>query len=431
MKITVVGLGYVGTVSLACLASHGHEVWGVDINPQKLESLNAGIAPIVEPDLQEALNAGRQKGGIHVSRDVRGALAESDLCFVSVATPSLRNGQINPGHLLQACRQIAQALRELGRCQIVAIRSSVLPAVLADVHALFAREAPGLVQLCVNPEFLREGSAIADFENPPFTVIGTQSAEVVEVLKSAYRDIAAPVYVLSPAEATLVKYASNAFHALKVTFANEIAALCGQMGLDGEAVMDVFCRDTKLNISRRYLRPGFAFGGSCLPKDVRALQYAGRLYDVDLPLMRSILESNAAIIRNTVQVILESGARRVTLVGLSFKKNTDDLRESPFVELAEQLIGKGVELRIYDPNVNIARLTGGNRDFINTAIPHLARLLTVSVEDAMESAELVIVGHRYSEWLKVLDQVRPDSPYSLIDLTGQMRLIAGAAFQPA
>ena len=419
MNITVVGLGYVGTVSLASLASRGHRVWGVDINPQKLDSLSRGISPIVEPGLQQMLASANEKGLLRVGDDVAAALRDSDVCFVSVATPSQRNGHIDSRHLVQACGQIAQAARSLGRKKIVAIRSSILPTVLADVEELFDREAPGLVDLCVNPEFLREGTAIADFENPPFTLIGTESQHAEAVLRIIYMDIEAPVYVLPAAEATLVKYASNAYHALKATFANEIGRVCSHMGIDGEAVMRVFCEDTKLNISSNYLRPGFAFGGSCLPKDVRAIQYAGRLCDIELPLMSGILESNAFVVRSALQAVLDSRARRVGLIGLSFKKNTDDLRESPYVELAEQLIGKGIELRIYDPNVSIARLTGANKDYIQGTIPHLSRLLVSSIEEASSAIDLLILCHRYAE----VDQFdAQDLPYAVLDLTGQMKM---------
>jgi len=419
MNITVVGLGYVGTVSLVSLASRGHRVWGVDINPQKLESLRQGIAPIVEPGLQQMLSQANEKGLVCVGDDVEAALRESDVCFVSVATPSQRNGHIDSRHLLNACGQIAQAMHSLGRRQIVAIRSSILPTVLADVEELFELNAPGLVDLCVNPEFLREGTAIADFEGPPFTLIGTASPGAEAALRSIYSDIEAPVYVLPAAEATLVKYASNAYHALKATFANEIGRVCSHMGIDGDAVMQVFCKDTKLNISANYLRPGFAFGGSCLPKDVRALQYAGRLCDIELPLMSGILDSNAFVVRSALQAVLDSRARRVALIGLSFKRNTDDLRESPYVELAEQLIGKGIELRIYDPNVSIARLTGANKEYINGSIPHLSRLLVSSIEEATSSIDLLILAHRYAD-VEQLDE--PDLPYAVLDLTGQMKM---------
>jgi len=419
MNITVVGLGYVGTVSLVSLASRGHRVWGVDINPQKLESLRQGIAPIVEPGLQQMLSQANEKGLVCVGDDVEAALRESDVCFVSVATPSQRNGHIDSRHLLNACGQIAQAMHSLGRRQIVAIRSSILPTVLADVEELFELNAPGLVDLCVNPEFLREGTAIADFEGPPFTLIGTASPGAEAALRSIYSEIEAPVYVLPAAEATLVKYASNAYHALKATFANEIGRVCSHMGIDGDAVMQVFCKDTKLNISANYLRPGFAFGGSCLPKDVRALQYAGRLCDIELPLMSGILDSNAFVVRSALQAVLDSRARRVALIGLSFKRNTDDLRESPYVELAEQLIGKGIELRIYDPNVSIARLTGANKEYINGSIPHLSRLLVSSIEEATSSIDLLILAHRYAD-VEQLDE--PDLPYAVLDLTGQMKM---------
>lgn len=424
MKITVVGLGYVGTVSLACLGSRGHSVWGVDINQEKVNSLNRGLAPIIEPRLQETLTAAMAKGEIRVGTDIVEALGESEICFVSVATPSQKNGHIDSRHLLQACQQIAAALNSSRKKQIVAIRSSVLPTVLADVGVLFEREAPGLVDLCVNPEFLREGSAIADFEDPPFTIIGTDSPVAEAALRRLYSDLSAPVHVLPAREATLVKYASNAFHAMKVTFANEIGKVCQHMGISGEAVMEVFCKDTKLNISPSYLRPGFAFGGSCLPKDVRAIQYAARLCDTDLPLMRGVLESNTLVIKEVVQTVLESGVRRVALLGLSFKKHTDDLRESPFVEAAEQLIGKGIDLCIYDPNVSIARLTGANKEYINRTIPHLARLLVASMDEAVASADLVIVGHNYPG----IEAVRAnDAAYHLLDLTGQIQFVARAA----
>lgn len=419
MNITVVGLGYVGTVSMVSLASRGNRVWGVDINPQKLENLRQGISPIVEPGLQEALSAASEKGLLTVGDNIGAALRESDVCFVSVATPSQRNGHIDSRHLLQACSQIAQALKSLSRRQIVAIRSSILPSVLADAGELFEREAPGLVDLCVNPEFLREGTAIADFENPPFTLLGTESAQAEAALRAIYSEIDAPVYVLPAAEATLVKYASNAFHALKATFANEIGRVCSNMGIDGAAVMQVFCKDSKLNISSNYLRPGFAFGGSCLPKDVRALQYAGRLCDIELPLMKGILDSNAYVVRSAVQTVLDSRAGRVALIGLSFKKNTDDLRESPYVELAEQLIGKGIELRIYDPNVSIARLTGANREYIQNSIPHLSRLLVNTVDEAVSEVDLAILCHRYAEASQFQGS---DLPFAVLDLTGQMQM---------
>jgi GDP-mannose 6-dehydrogenase len=303
-------------------------------------------------------------------------------------------GRIDPAHLFRACEQVATALCELKKRQIVVIRSSILPSIFDRCLGIFGSAAPGLVELCVNPEFLREGSAIHDFEEPPFTVLGTESVAVRETLRSVYSELSAPIFLLKPKEALMLKYASNTFHALKVAFANEIAALCQQAEVDAEAVMKVFCSDTQLNISERYLMPGFAFGGSCLPKDVRAILYAGKECDLQLPLIAAILASNEQVIERALSKIRATGARRVGLIGLCFKSNTDDLRESPFVELAERLLGKGYELSIYDPNVIVARLTGANKEYINRVIPHLSRLLVSSL-DELSNAELLLVGHRF------------------------------------
>lgn len=420
MKISIVGLGYVGVVSAACLASRGHEIWGVDINPLKVDGLTAGKSPIIEPGLEEKVSAAVAAGRLRATSKIDEALRETTLCLVSVATPSSKNGQINATHLLGACKQIAASLQALKRKQIVVIRSSILPSVFDEALAVFASEAPGLVDLCVNPEFLREGTAIADYDHPPFTLIGAEIPAVEDTLRQLYADIDAPVFVLGPKEATLVKYASNAFHALKVAFANEIAVVCEGSGVDAEAVMNVFCKDTKLNISSHYLRPGFAFGGSCLPKDVRALLYAARSSDADLPLMRGILESNTHVIDGVLQAVLDTGCRRVGMVGLSFKKNTDDLRESPFVELAERLIGKGLELRIYDPNVAVAKLIGANRDYIERNIPHLSRLLVNSLAEVAESSELVVIGHNFSGIELIWQESRR---YHIFDLTRRPALL--------
>ena len=396
MEIAVVGLGYVGTVSAACFAAAGHTVWGVDINEDKVRMINEGATPIVEPKLGDKILQAHMRGNLRATCDLRQALASVDLCFVSVATPSFPNGDIDTRHLFRACEQIAQVVAELApvRPLPVIIRSSVLPSVLDECNRRFSAMAPGFVSLCVNPEFLREGAAIDDFEQPPFTLIGVHDKSVEELLRSVYQCISAPVIVLAAKDALLVKYASNAFHALKTTFANEIGALCSAAGIDAQAVMSVFCQDTKLNISGRYLRPGFAFGGSCLPKDLRAILYAARNYDLELPLMRSVLPSNEAVIQRALSKILDTPARRIGLIGLAFKSNTDDLRESPLVELAERLMGKGRHLRIFDPNVSLARVTGANKQFIIHAIPHLSTLLVSSLQE-LADCELLVVGHAY------------------------------------
>jgi GDP-mannose 6-dehydrogenase len=426
MNITVIGLGYVGTVSAACLACKGHRVWGVDINPEKVRIINEGRSPIVESGLEAKVAQARTSGRLLATCDATEALRHTEICFVAVATPSRPNGQIDPAHLFRACEQIAQALVSLDRRQTVVIRSSVLPSVLQACGEIFSVKAPGRVALCANPEFLREGTAIRDFEDPPFTLLGVDDPDAELTLSSLYSDLEAPLFVLPPREALLVKYASNAFHALKVVFANEIGALCRETGIDAEAVMSVFCKDTKLNISPRYLMPGFAFGGSCLPKDVRALVYAAKQVDLELPTLNSLIASNNAVIDRAVRQTCAIGKRRLGLIGLSFKSNTDDLRESPFVDLAERLLGKGYELRIYDPNVNLARLTGSNKEYINRVIPHLSRLLVESLEELKE-CELVLVGHRYEG----IDKFLSDSRISIVELSDQipymqtMEVVAG------
>jgi len=411
MNISIVGLGYVGAVSSACLADMGHRVWGVDINADKVRIINEGRSPIVESGLADKIAHGRQTGCLCATVDIEEALRQTELCFVAVATPSRANGQIDPAHLLRACNQIAMALSKLGRKQTVVIRSSVLPSIFDECRKTFDSVAPGLVELCANPEFLREGTAIADFEQPPFTILGTDTAAAENTLRALYSDQAAPIFVLPAREALMVKYASNAYHALKVAFANEIATVCQQADVDAEAVMKVFCNDTKLNVSRRYLMPGFAFGGSCLPKDVRAILHTGKEHDLQLPLMAAILSSNEQVIERAFQKVRATGKRRVGLIGLSFKSNTDDLRESPFVELAERLLGKGYELRIYDPNVIAARLTGANKEYIDKVIPHLSRLLVRSL-DELTDAELLIVGHHFDGVSGLLENTRA----SVIDL---------------
>jgi len=405
MNISIVGLGYVGAVSAACLGDAGHRVWGVDINADKVRIINDGRSPIVENGLADKIARGRSNGVLCATTEIEQALRETELCFVAVATPSRANGQIDPAHLFRACTQIAAALSKFRRKQTVVIRSSVLPSVFDECLRIFDSKAPGLVELCGNPEFLREGTAIRDFQEPPFTILGTNTAAAEETLRSLYSDQTAPIFVLEPREALMVKYASNAFHALKVAFSNEIAALCQQTGVNAEAVMNVFCNDNKLNISRRYLMPGFAFGGSCLPKDVRAILHTGKECDLQLPLIAATLLSNECVIERAFEKVRATGKRRIGMIGLSFKSNTDDLRESPFVELAERLLGKGYELRIYDPNVIAARLTGANKEYIDSVIPHLSRLLVRSL-DELSDAELLIVGHHFDGVSELLENTR-------------------------
>jgi GDP-mannose 6-dehydrogenase len=417
MNICIVGLGYVGTVSAACLAVQDHRVWGVDINPEKVRIINLGRSPIVEDGLGDKIAKARRSRRLCATENIEEALRETELCFVAVATPSRPNGEVDPAHLLRACEQISDALVKVDGRQIVVVRSSILPSVLQRCEEIFTTIAPGRVELCVNPEFLREGTAIRDFEEPSFTLLGVEDPSVELTLRSLYNYLAAPVYVLPPKEALLVKYASNAFHALKVAFANEIGALCKQQGIDAHAVMSVFCKEKKLNISARYLNPGFAFGGSCLPKDVRAILHAAKQCDVELPVIQAMLVSNEKVVERAVHQVVARGVRSVGLIGLGFKANTDDLRESPFVEIAERLLGKGYDLKIYDPNVSLARLTGSNKEFIESTIPHIARLLVSSL-DELASCKLIVVGHHYSN----VDAFLSDIEAEVIDFAGQDRM---------
>jgi GDP-mannose 6-dehydrogenase len=297
------------------------------------------------------------------------------------------------------------------------VRSSILPSVLECCEDIFTAIAPGRVELCVNPEFLREGTAIRDFEEPSFTVLGVEDSSVELTLRSLYKDLVAPIYVLPRKEALLVKYASNAFHALKIAFANEIGALCQEQDIDARAVMSVFSKDKKLNISAQYLMPGFAFGGSCLPKDVRALQYAAKQLDIELPVIQALLVSNEKVVDRAVRQVIDKGICPVGLIGLSFKPNTDDLRESPFIAIAERLLGKGYELKIYDPNVSLARLTGSNKEYIESVIPHIARLLAHSL-DELKGCRLILVGHHYPN----VDAFLRDIDTDVIDLANQLRI---------
>lgn len=399
MNIAIFGLGYVGSVSTACLAAAGHHVTGVDVDPHKLSLLRSGRAPVTEPGLDELLGRMIASGRVRVTDDADAAVASADLSLVCVATPSRRNGSLDTTYLERVIAEIGAALAGDSRYHVVAVRSTVLPGVVEGQLLPILERASGRrvgidIGLCVNPEFLREGSALRDFERPPFTIIGEFDARAGDVIAEAYAHLQAPVHRVRPDEASMVKYASNNFHALKVAFANEIGAVCAQLGADGSTVMRIFCEDRDLNISHRYLRPGFGFGGSCLPKDLRAMVHVAKDRDVVTPLLSSVIDSNDVHIQRVVDSLLEMGKPRVALLGLSFKNGSDDLRESPFVRLAEALIGKGVPLRIYDPDVEVSSVFGRNQAYIEAHLPHVAQLVAPSIEEATGHADVVVVGKR-------------------------------------
>jgi GDP-mannose 6-dehydrogenase len=397
MRIAVFGLGYVGCVSAACLARRGHEVRGVDSNPRKIELVNTGTTPVLENGLAELIAEETASGRLSATADASAAVGDSDISIICVGTPSASNGSLDLDAVERVSVSIGAGLRRCEQWHTVVVRSTVLPGTTETLVVPTLEESSGLragtdFGVAVNPEFLREGTAVADFEDPPKTVVGELDVDSGDAVAALYADLAAPLFRLPLRVAEMVKYADNAFHAVKIAFANEIGVLSRALGVDSHAVMEPFLADTRLNISTAYLRPGFAFGGSCLPKDLRALVYAARRADLDLPLLENVLPSNAHHLERTVDVVLGLGRRRVGLLGLAFKPGIDDLRESPLVELAETLVGKGYDLKIYDPAVSVSRLVGANREYMVEHLPHLSELLVDDLTDVLEHAEVCVVG---------------------------------------
>lgn len=425
MKVAVLGLGYVGTVTAACLASRGHNVWGVDVAAAKVDEIRAGRSPVAEPGLDVLVGQAVADGTLHATTSCDDALDQADVSLVCVGTPSTARGSTDLCHVQQAVDDIVAALRVVrppdSRLHSVVIRSTVPPGTVEDMvipalaDGLVGAEVTAGVAMC--PEFLREGSGIADFHGSPFLVIGTDDARVAETVTAVFGAGDRPVHVVDVRIAEALKYACNAFHAIKVSFANEVSRLFRLLEVDSRKVMSLFCEDQILNISPAYLRPGFAFGGSCLPKDVRSLLHMARMNSVDLPLLGGALATNELVINEAVDRVVAYEARSVALLGLSFKMNTDDLRESPNVELAERLIGKGLNVRIYDPIVNPARLVGANRRHVEAKLPHLTRLLTHEPVQALQGADLAIVS---SNDHAVLDALLRIPPRHLIDLSGRL-----------
>ncbi len=398
MKVSVFGLGYVGAVSSACFANDGHEVIGVDLNADKVRLINDGRAPVIEAELPELIAAGVAAGRLRATTSVAEAVAETELSVVSVGTPSRANGSLNTAAVEKVAEEIGAALAGKSARHTVVIRSTVLPGTVAElVEPAIARTSGKAVGdevgVCFNPEFLREGASVQDHYHPPFVLVGRRREEDADRVAELYAGVEAELLRVSVEAAEMVKYVCNAWHALKVAFGNEVGALAHAQGIDSWEVMDVFCRDTKLNISARYLKPGFAFGGSCLPKDLRALLYRAKELDLELPVLAGILPSNKLLIEQTVARILSLGKRRVGLLGLSFKAGTDDLRESPNVTLVEQLLGKGYDIRIYDRNVSMSTLVGANRAYIEQVIPHIGQLLCDEIDTVYDHAELLIIGN--------------------------------------
>ncbi|HEX8814852.1 MAG TPA: nucleotide sugar dehydrogenase [Terriglobales bacterium] len=397
--VSVFGLGYVGTVTAACLAHQGNRVMGVDLNATKVEAMDAGRSPIVEPEVGDFIAEAHRAGRLSATSDSEKAVLETEISILCVGTPSLRNGKLDLGHVAPVCEQIGAVLRKKNSFHLIVLRSTVLPGTAETVVIPALERSSGKrlgagFGVCVNPEFMREGTAVADFMNPTITVIGAADPAHAAVLRELYRWVPGKVFETSFRSAEMVKYVCNTWHAVKVSFANEIGSVAKGLDVDVESVMEIFAADTKLNISASYLKPGFAFGGSCLPKDVRALHYRAKELDLELPLLESILASNQAHLERAVEMILNTGKRKIAMLGLSFKAATDDLRESPQVQLVKRLIGEGCEIRIWDHSVSLGRLIGSNRQYIEEAIPHIGSLLLPNMDQVVRDAELIVIATR-------------------------------------
>lgn len=418
--ISVFGLGYVGCVSAACLADNGFKIIGVDLNEEKVNIINSGKSPIVEPGLEKLISSAVKKGKLKATTSCHEAIDNSEVAFICVGTPGDRHGQLQLDALERVSREIGFCLKGAKRKFTVVVRSTVLPGTTREIVLAALLEGAGdefkpWLHLAVNPEFIREGTALKDFANPPFTLVGCEDKNTADLLETIYAAVEAPFVHTQVSTAETVKYVSNAYHALKVCFANEIGDVCSALGTDAQEVMRIFRLDEKLNISPAYLKPGFAFGGSCLPKDIRALLYAAHHANVALPLLDAILPSNQAQIQQSIDAIIATGKKHIAVVGLSFKPDTDDLRESPMVSLVEALVGKGCKLRILDRNVAIARLTGANRRYIEEEIPHISTLMCDSVESLMAHAEVLVIGNNDQDGNRVLELAGPQ--HHIIDLT--------------
>jgi GDP-mannose 6-dehydrogenase len=431
MKISIFGLGYVGAVSMACLARDGHHVVGVDLDPLKLELIRSGRSPIVEEGIQELTAEVVRSGQVTVTDDVAAAVRATDLSFICVGTPSSPNGSQDLSAVRRVSEQIGAALKDKAGYHTVIMRSTIQPGSMASVVQAGLESASGKranvdFGLGFQPEFLREGSSIKDYDNPPFTVIGTEDERAAAVLREVFGHLKCEFLVTSIGVAEMLKYACNAFHAVKITFANEIGRLARSVGVDGRAVMDLVCKDTRLNISPVYMKPGFAFGGSCLPKDLRALTYVGKQNDVTTPMLGNVMGSNRAHVDHALDLVAQSGRRKVGMVGLSFKPGTDDLRESPLVTVAERLIGKGYDLRIYDPDVHLSRLLGANKRYIEHSIPHIGNLMSGDCAAVIDHAEVLIVGLASRDLVPlIVGRARPDQ--IVVDLVGLPRAELNAA----
>jgi GDP-mannose 6-dehydrogenase len=419
MKISVLGLGYVGCTEAACLAKMGNEIRGVDINPEKVKLLNSGKSPITEKDLIELIEEQVANGRIKAFGNVREAMLETNISLVCVGTPSHENGKPDLDHVTNVLREVGTVIRQKDEFHIVVIRSTVYPGSTEKVFIPVIEETSGKkcdvgFGIAINPEFMREGTSVEDYFNPPLTVVGSENDKVTEVLRELYSNITTQINVCSYKEAEMVKYACNIFHALKITFANEIGIVSKTLGIDAHKVMEYFCSDKKLNISDKYLKPGYAYGGSCLPKDTRAFVYEAKHSDIETPLIAALEKSNDYQIKRVFDLIKSLRKRRIGFLGISFKEGTDDLRESPQIRLIKMLIGEGMEVNIYDENVSMAKLLGRNRDYIEREIPRIANYIKKNIEHVLSSAEVIIIGNKDKKFEDIINGIKGEK--EIVDL---------------
>lgn len=413
LSVSIFGLGYVGSVSAACFASMGHKVIGVDVSRAKVEMLDSGRTPIIEARMSELVADAKKRGLLRATTDATEAVLNSDVSFVCVGTPSLKNGKLDLGHIESVAREIGTAIRQKKAPHVFVLRSTVLPGTTETVVLPILERESGKkcgqdFTVCYNPEFMREGSAVADFLNPPYTILGASDTNHLAPLRELYKDVPATLYETTIPVAEMVKYFSNCYHALKVGFANEMGTMCKHLGVDAQAVTKIFTSDTKLNISSAYLSPGFAFGGSCLPKDLRAITYKAKELDLKLPVLESLMPSNAEHVDRAVDMVMSTGKKKIAQLGLSFKAGTDDLRESPQVQLIKRLMGEGLEVRVWDEDVSLGRLAGANRQYIEEVIPHIGSVLSADLEAVLRYSEVVILGNKSASKERLAKYLRPD-----------------------
>lgn len=434
-SISVLGLGYVGTVTAACLAYRGNNVIGVDLNRTKVEAMDLGNSPIVEPRVSEIIAESRKAERLRATSSAEKAVLNSDISFLCVGTPGLRNGKLDLGHIEPACREIGEILKKKNSFHLVVLRSTVLPGTAETIVVPTLEKASGkrigaAFGVCVNPEFMREGTAVADFLEPAMTIIGAADKTHSTLVRELYAWAPGRIFETSYRSAEMVKYVCNAWHAVKVAFANEIGTLAHELDVDAESIMEIFTSDTKLNISPSYLKPGFAFGGSCLPKDVRALNHRAKELDLKLPLLESVMPSNDEHLERAVEMVLGTGKHKIGMLGLSFKAATDDLRESPHVQLVKRLLGEGREIQIWDDNVSLGRLIGSNREYIEQVIPHIGSLLNAHLEEVIRNAEVVVIGtHALDRNFLQKNVRRNQEVIDLVNLHKAHRLQTTAAYK--